>query len=378
MQSYDVIVTGAGVAGSAAAYALAHDQRVLLLEQHRFLHTQGSSHGGSRIFRYAYPEPQYVALARAAQRGWRALERDLDERLLTTTGGLDIGRAGSAELEQIEAAGAAAPAVAAASTAHTSAPRRRVRPALAASLMVALVGAGAATWLIQRGSAPAASLLARAAEATFTTAVGEQRDHALADGSRLAINTGSLVEVLRLDAGMRELRLQRGEALFSVAHDPARPFRVAVGGHIVEAGGTEFDIRLHEGGAIDVVVTEGRVRLLSGDAVTGLLDRGEAMRIGADGSAQVTQLDAHALAARLAWRRGMIEFRGQPLAEALTEFSRYTPVKFVITDPAAARLPIGGSVLAGDVDMLLEALHTNFGLESSRGPDGSIRITGKR
>ncbi len=281
-------------------------------------------------------------------------------------------------LEQIEAAGAAAPAVAAASTAHTSAPRRRVRPALAASLMVALVGAGAATWLIQRGSAPAASLLARAAEATFTTAVGEQRDHALADGSRLAINTGSLVEVLRLDAGMRELRLQRGEALFSVAHDPARPFRVAVGGHIVEAVGTEFDIRLHEGGAIDVVVTEGRVRLLSGDAVTGLLDRGEAMRIGADGSAQVTQLDAHALAARLAWRRGMIEFRGQPLAEALTEFSRYTPVKFVITDPAAARLPIGGSVLAGDVDMLLEALHTNFGLESSRGPDGSIRITGKR
>lgn len=283
-------------------------------------------------------------------------------------------------LEQIEAAGVTAPAVATADTGHShaSAPRRRVRPALAASLIVALVGAGAATWLIQRGNAPAASMLARAAEATFTTAVGEQRDHALADGSTLAINTGSLVEVLRLDAGMRELRLQRGEALFSVAHDPARPFRVVVGGHIVEAVGTEFDVRLHEGGAIDVVVTEGRVRLLSGDAVTGMLDRGEAMRIGADGSAQVTQLDAHALAARLAWRRGMIEFRGQPLAEALTEFSRYTPVQFVITDPAAARLPIGGSVLAGDVDMLLEALHTNFGLESSRGPDGSIRIARKR
>src|SRR5690554_1381091 len=100
MRNYDVIVIGAGVAGSAAAYALARDQRVLLLEQHRFLHTHGSSHGGSRIFRYAYPQPQYVALARAAEEGWRALEHDVGENVLTTTGGLDIGPAGSEGLAQ--------------------------------------------------------------------------------------------------------------------------------------------------------------------------------------------------------------------------------------------------------------------------------------
>lgn len=256
--------------------------------------------------------------------------------------------------------------------------RGRTRTALAASLMVGLVGAGAAMWMIQQRDPPAGALLAGAAHAAFSTAVGEQRDFALADGSSLTVNTGSLVEVLRIDAAARELRLQRGEALFSVVHDPARPFRVAVGGHTVEAVGTEFDIQLHDGGAIDVVVTDGRVRLLAGDAVTGMLDRGEAIRIGADGASRVTRLDEHEMAARLAWRRGMIEFRGQPLAEALSEFSRYTPVKFVVTDPAAARVPIGGSVPAGDVEWLLEALRTNFGLESSRGPDGSIRIAAKR
>lgn len=104
MPTYDVIVIGAGVTGSAAAYALARDQRVLLLEQHRFLHALGSSHGGSRIFRYAYEQPQYVALALAAERGWRALERDQNQQLLTTTGGLDLGRAGSSELAGIESA----------------------------------------------------------------------------------------------------------------------------------------------------------------------------------------------------------------------------------------------------------------------------------
>ncbi len=102
MQRFDVIVIGAGVAGSAAAYALARDQRVLVLEQHRFLHALGSSHGGSRIFRYAYPERQYVELALAAEEGWRALERDQHETLLTRTGGLDIGAGDSRELADIE------------------------------------------------------------------------------------------------------------------------------------------------------------------------------------------------------------------------------------------------------------------------------------
>jgi glycine/D-amino acid oxidase-like deaminating enzyme len=49
---HDVIVVGAGVMGSAAAYQLAKDGRqVLLLEQFQIGHTRGSSHGGSRITR---------------------------------------------------------------------------------------------------------------------------------------------------------------------------------------------------------------------------------------------------------------------------------------------------------------------------------------
>ena len=104
MQRYDVIVIGAGIAGSSAAYELARDSRVLVLEQHRFLHALGSSHGGSRIFRYAYPERQYVEMALASERGWHELEDVVDDRLLTRTGGLDIGRAGSDELVGIESA----------------------------------------------------------------------------------------------------------------------------------------------------------------------------------------------------------------------------------------------------------------------------------
>jgi sarcosine oxidase len=91
--TYDQIVIGAGGMGSAAIYELARrGQRVLGLERFTVPHELGSSAGATRIFRFAYFEhPSYVPLMRLSFARWQALERDIDERLLTVTGGLDIG-----------------------------------------------------------------------------------------------------------------------------------------------------------------------------------------------------------------------------------------------------------------------------------------------
>ena len=96
-QSYDVIVLGLGAMGSATAYQLAaRGQRVLGLERFGPAHDHGSSHGQSRIIRQAYYEdPAYVPLLLRAYELWEQLERESGERLLTITGGLMIGEAGS-------------------------------------------------------------------------------------------------------------------------------------------------------------------------------------------------------------------------------------------------------------------------------------------
>lgn len=78
--------------GSAAAYHLSRmGKRVALIEQFQLGHENGSSHGGSRIFRLSYPTPEYVKLLTPSLAEWRALESECGNELLVTTGGLDIG-----------------------------------------------------------------------------------------------------------------------------------------------------------------------------------------------------------------------------------------------------------------------------------------------
>jgi len=94
---YDVIVLGLGGMGSAAlAHLAARGQRVLGLEQFSPVHTQGSSHGGSRIIRQAYFEhPDYVPLLLRAYELWADLERRTGRTLLVKSGGLLAGYEGS-------------------------------------------------------------------------------------------------------------------------------------------------------------------------------------------------------------------------------------------------------------------------------------------
>lgn len=88
----DVVVIGAGGMGAAAAWRLAqHGRSVVLLEQFEHLHTRGSSHGQTRIFRVAYRDPRYTRLADAALPLWRELEDITGATLLEQSGQVDHG-----------------------------------------------------------------------------------------------------------------------------------------------------------------------------------------------------------------------------------------------------------------------------------------------
>lgn len=101
METFDAVVVGLGAHGSAAALALARrGLRVVGLEQFSRGHGLGSSGGRTRIIRLAYFEhPAYVPLILESWDRWLQLESEAGERILTQTGGLYGGLAGSAVLE---------------------------------------------------------------------------------------------------------------------------------------------------------------------------------------------------------------------------------------------------------------------------------------
>jgi sarcosine oxidase len=101
METFDAIVVGLGAHGSATAAELARrGQRVLGLERFERGEGRGSSGGWSRMIRLAhYERPWLVPLAAASWDRWRALEAEAGAAILTETGGLYCGPAGSRIVE---------------------------------------------------------------------------------------------------------------------------------------------------------------------------------------------------------------------------------------------------------------------------------------
>ncbi|MBM3669442.1 MAG: FAD-dependent oxidoreductase [Actinobacteria bacterium] len=81
------VVVGTGGMGAATAWQLAKRGRsVAVLEQFEHLHRWGSSHGQTRIFRFAYRDPRYTELAQYSLPLWRELEADSGAVLLEQNG----------------------------------------------------------------------------------------------------------------------------------------------------------------------------------------------------------------------------------------------------------------------------------------------------
>lgn len=211
---------------------------------------------------------------------------------------------------------------------------------------------------------------------TFATAVGENRSHVLADGSTVALNTSSTLEVQwRLRS--RQLRLARGEAMFRVAHG-MRDFIVHTREASIRDIGTAFNVRLDEAGGPQgaaVTVVEGAVEVRTGPQAA-VLTAGQTVFAAPSGLQPPHATD---VAVSTAWQRGKLVFDGTPLHRAVDEMRRYHPASIVldIPDDQASALRLSGEFDHRRIDTLLELLPTILPVRLQRRPDGEVVITAK-
>lgn len=266
----------------------------------------------------------------------------------------------------------------------------------AAALAIPVVAFALFTFSPLWMSEPPATKPFEIAPLQYQTMVGEVRNITLEDGSTLMLNTDSEIKVYYEDSE-RRVYLLKGEALFDVAKNPARPFIVFAGEAVAEAVGTSFSIRL-KGLTTELSVVEGIVAFSNLEGIMAaspspsetltvpskvphvLVEAGQVLvsddiKIATQNFSDITipNVEITEIKRKLSWTEGLFEFSQTPLEEVVVEVNRYNTTKIEIADDRLRELKMGGLFRTGDVDSLLEALR-GMGIEIIYQGDGSILL----
>lgn len=219
---------------------------------------------------------------------------------------------------------------------------------------VAVLGAtGLTGWLVGRDEGPLPW------RADYRTGTGERRELALADGSRLWLNSGSAVCVA-FDARQRGLRLLKGELLIETARD-VRPLVVHAQEAALHARGTRFSVRRDERGchlAVYAGAVEARPVL---PVPPVLVTAGQGLRIDASGQVEA-QLPRRG---QESWSRGLLVADGMRLADFIAELARHQP-GYLGCAPEVAELRLVGSFPLDDAEQIYVALERALPVRVSR------------
>ena len=239
--------------------------------------------------------------------------------------------------------------------------RPRPRPLRWITFALAALAAGIAFTIV---------FLKSPAPDTFSTAVGETLNVTLSEGSTIALGGDTRIEV-ELTKQARTIELRKGEALFTVAQEASRPFKVRVGDATIVAVGTAFDVQRDSDRAV-VSVTEGRVLV---EPTTHLLPRLHIVRLdagqqtitGSAGIEEPTRVEDPTAAT--SWRTGRLEFRLQPLRYVLEDVNRYATKPIVLEGEALGAIQITGTVERANISGWIGSLELAFDLRATEEAD---------
>jgi transmembrane sensor len=200
------------------------------------------------------------------------------------------------------------------------------------------------------------------------TAIGERRSITLADGSALDLAPDSRVST-RFTLVERDVKLERGQAFFAVAHSTVRPFIVHVNNLKVTAVGTAFDVRIDPSGTV-VTVSEGRVNVAPvPDEVgahpptnAGTVRAGVGERVTFSNSARRLSVATVDPKVAESWRDGNLQFEDDPLEVVVGVVNRYGAPHIVLAR-ALRQTRFTGTVSPKHVRDWLEALEQIYAVE---------------
>jgi transmembrane sensor len=247
---------------------------------------------------------------------------------------------------------------------------------LRAAWFVPLAAAAAVTvafvlWMQPRSPGLAEKPLIALSPLAFPSLL-EQRT--LPDGSVVELNRDTEIEV-SFSKAQRGIRLVRGEAHFSVAKDPSRPFVVEASGIQVRAVGTAFNVRM-DSSAVEVTVAEGIVQVATPDRTVPRLEAGQATRLSLTEAEtpKIERLTISQLEEKLLWQPKLLDFDDAALGDIVAEFNRRNPVALVILEDALRSRRMSATFRSDNIEGFVRLLETHFNVRAERQDDSSIAL----
>ncbi|HKP80340.1 MAG TPA: FecR domain-containing protein, partial [Phenylobacterium sp.] len=170
------------------------------------------------------------------------------------------------------------------------------------------------------------------------------------------------VEV-RYSRTARKVQLIGGEALFTVASNPRRPFVVETPLGTMTAIGTAFDVDVDQK-VVTLFVTKGEVAVRTerrgdpGDPPDLSVVAGERLQITRAGAGMRVLKERDAMAP--SWLEGRLAYRAEPLERVLEDVNRYAPKPIALADEQLGKLSYTGTVRLDQIDAWTRGLSAVF------------------
>ena len=188
---------------------------------------------------------------------------------------------------------------------------------------------------------------------TLVVPRGKRSSLQLPDGSKVWVNAGSVLRFTSTFASEKRMIQVQGEIYIEVVRDESKPFYVQTPKFTVNVLGTSFNVSAYSDEELQsVVLVKGQVAVKTEMNEEIKLNPNQKLELN-DHKNKVVPVDVYDYTS---WKDGILQFKGETVAEVLKRLSRYYNVE-IKCDPSVAGRRCGGElILFDDVNQVMKSL----------------------
>lgn len=207
--------------------------------------------------------------------------------------------------------------------------------------------------------------------ADYRTATGEQREVDLGQGVMVQMNTQTVMNLRKTQGRVTGIELLSGEIQVKSTAAADGPVSVFAGGGRVDVGVMgKCNVRCEDAG-VQVTGLDGATTLRY-QGQTAVLKTAQRADYGNGRVGEVTLAD---IEVTMAWRRRVLIFDGQPLADVVREINRYRPGKIILANDGLAERKVQARFSLNQLADVAALIQDAYGAKVTSLPGGIVILS---